>query len=158
MHKLHFDQHFQPYDAAVFLSDLFACPAVFDAFDVLKSKTGEWGKYAAAAKDVEAVVFEEVSTTKLSMDFFDRLSDAGLQSDICHSIGSMCPGVVRATGTIAGCVPEVIDDTPINNKLSRVCSERVRPPSDPGRCCCWTRTTTMICTRHRTARSSCSTL
>jgi hypothetical protein len=78
IHKFRFDQHFQQYDAAVFLSDFFACPAVFENVEVLKNTQGNWGKYAAAPKDIEGVVFEEVATTKLSMDFFDRLSDAGL--------------------------------------------------------------------------------
>ena len=71
---------------------------------VLATKQGAWSVLGSkgAAKSVAS---EAIKTSQLSLAFFDRLTACG---------------AVRGNGSIAGCIPETVNDLPVNNKIGRL--------------------------------------
>ncbi|ESO07101.1 hypothetical protein HELRODRAFT_156718 [Helobdella robusta] len=96
-----FDQVYQCYSKQQFLEDFFKDPEVFCNLQTLSSN----GKWVLLGQQIGSVSIEDVSTTKTSMTFFDRL-----QND----------EVVRKSGNIIRCFEEYYDDMIIDDELRKM--------------------------------------
>lgn len=103
-YKFSFDQQFQAFEIDNFLKDLFNSEEVANKVKVLSTVNGSWATISQIGK-FEAIEKEEIPCTLTTMEFFDRLYDCG---------------VLRKSGSINGCVPDIVDNVPINNELSKV--------------------------------------
>jgi len=100
-YRFQFDQPFRPYDGEILLTDFFNSPIVQACMKVLYNEKGTWGSLSGKGKPL----FKRLPCSFTSMSFFDRLYDCG---------------VLRPSGHINGCIPEVFEGINIDNELSNV--------------------------------------
>lgn len=91
-----YDQLLRRADVEPFVRDFFNDPAVREALPVCAGR-GAWARLPAP---VEAVRMAQIPTTRVRMDLFDRLYDAGIARRECGSLAK-CLDVALPDGLIA---------------------------------------------------------